>query len=318
MIAALAVFAWLSAAQPAPVEKRTFVYAVKGVDTLRLDKYDIPDGGTKPCVIFMFGGGFSTGARDEARYVDFFEFLAREGFVTVSIDYRLGFKHPDISKDAKPKEFLHLFENTIATAVEDLYGATGFVLRNAAEWNVDPGAIVACGSSAGAIGVLQGEYERANRTETAQILPEGFRYAGVISFAGAIYSNRGHLKWASVPAPLLLFHGEADQSVPHNKIKLFRHGLFGSKYIAERYRRNGFPYWFYSVENTGHEMATAPMNSEREEIMSFLRKYVAGGERLQTNTTVKPLDKPEVKKRFGMKTYRKSNFGRRDSNAEAK
>lgn len=287
----------------------TFVYAVKGADTLRLDKYDVPDGSMKPCVIFMFGGGFVSGTRDGKGYLDFFEFLAGEGYTVVSIDYRLGFKNPDMDGRGKARDFLGLFENTIMMAVEDLYSATNFVLSNAAEWSVDPETIVLCGSSAGAVSVLQGEYERANRTEIARALPAGFRYAGVISFAGAIYSNRGHLKWSETPAPVLLFHGDADKNVPYGKVKLFKYGFFGSEYIAKRYDRNGFPYWLYAEENADHRLAGSPMTSEREEIMSFLHKYVAGKQQLVTNTTVVPLDKPKVKKNFGIKTYIRSNFG---------
>ena len=41
------------------VEKQTFVYAVKQTDTLRLDRYVAltPDSRTKPCLMFVFGGG---------------------------------------------------------------------------------------------------------------------------------------------------------------------------------------------------------------------------------------------------------------------
>ncbi|MDR1681670.1 MAG: alpha/beta hydrolase, partial [Prevotellaceae bacterium] len=44
--------------------KATEVYAVKGADTLRMDRYDTPsDTGLRPCVIFVFGGGFANGTR---------------------------------------------------------------------------------------------------------------------------------------------------------------------------------------------------------------------------------------------------------------
>ena len=48
------------------VEKQTFVYAVKQTDTLRLDRYALlsPDSRAKPCLMFLFGGGFMTGTRD--------------------------------------------------------------------------------------------------------------------------------------------------------------------------------------------------------------------------------------------------------------
>lgn len=294
----------------APVGRETFVYAVKGADTLRLDKYDVPGSETvKPCVVFMFGGGFVTGTRDREDYVDFFEFLARQGFITVSIDYRLGMKDPEVRGKMKPMDMVGLFRNAIMMAVEDLYSATGFLLDNAGEWGVNRDVVILCGSSAGAISVLQAEYERANGAEIAQVLPDGFHYAGVISFAGAIFSSKGNLKWKEEPAPVILFHGDADRNVPYRKIRVFRYGLFGSQYIAKRYGKNDFPYWLYTEENADHRLAESPMTSEREEIMSFLRKYVIEGQHLVTNTVVTPLNAEKVKKNFGIKTYIKANFG---------
>ena len=75
----------------------TFVYSVKGGDSLRLDRYtDTPAAeidAKKPCMIFVFGGAFISGTRDAESYRPFFEYMAREqGYTVVSIDYRLGLK----------------------------------------------------------------------------------------------------------------------------------------------------------------------------------------------------------------------------------
>lgn len=296
------------------VRKETFVYAVKGTDTLRLDKYDMPgQTGLKPCVVFMFGGGFVGGNRDAEHYIDYFNFLVGEGFTVVSIDYRLGFrKFMDagrVNGSTKAKEFLSMFEQTVFMAVEDLFSATNYVLDNADGWNIDRNVIITSGSSAGAISVLQGEYERCNRGELARVLPDGFRYAGVVAFAGAVYSNKGHLKWNGTPAPLQLFHGDADKNVPYGKIKFGKFGFFGSEYIARRYDKNGYPYYFYVEENASHRVASSPMSSQREEILSFLNDYVINGRQLTTNSVVVDGSMPVVKKkRFGLKTYVKSNF----------
>ena len=96
----------------------TFVYAVKGTDTLRADLYRAPllhsalhsENGDSipgfrsegaPCMLFMFGGGFYTGERDAAKYSGFFEFLNSLGYSVVSIDYRLGLA-PLVSATEKP------------------------------------------------------------------------------------------------------------------------------------------------------------------------------------------------------------------------
>lgn len=302
----------VAAAGARDIRKETFVYSVKGADTLRLDRYAVPGGGVKPCLMFMFGGGFVNGTRDAEHYLSYFDHFARRGFVVVSIDYRLGFRPlatGEVPMDGlKARDFLSMFEKTIAMAVEDLYDATSFVVANAPEWGVDPGLIITSGSSAGAISVLQGEYERANCAEPASRLPEGFRYAGVMAFAGAIYSNSGHLKWGSTPAPLLMFHGDADRNVPFGKEKIMKYGFFGSEYIADRYGRNGYPYWFWKEENADHSVAISPITDNLEEMEGFIRKYIFEGRKMQTDEVVVIPGQPKVKKRFGIRDYVGANF----------
>lgn len=77
----------------------TFVYSVKGGDSLRLDRYACTSaaavGKPAPCLLFVFGGAFVSGTRDAETYRPFFEYMAREaGYTVVSIDYRLGLKEP--------------------------------------------------------------------------------------------------------------------------------------------------------------------------------------------------------------------------------
>lgn len=290
------------------IRKETYIYSIKDQDTLYLDKYDISSKEIRPCVIFVFGGGFFTGARDVDYYMPYYDFLVNEGYVVVTIDYRLGFKKAEGQKLKKAKEFLALFENTIFMATEDFLDATNYVLENADKWGINRNKIVASGSSAGGITVLQGEYERANRTEIAQRLPQDFKYAGIISFAGAIYSNKGNLKWKNTPAPVLMFHGDADSNVPFDRIKIFRRGFFGSKYIADKYEKHNFPYSLYVEENGNHKLAVDPMTKNQDEIRTFLKKCVEEEQMLQINTKVENMERPVEKKKFKMQDYVKSNF----------
>jgi len=289
--------------------KETFIYSIKGTDTLYLDKYDIVQEETRPCVIFVFGGGFFSGTRDADFYVPYYHFLVNEGFSVVAIDYRLNLKNFKAESKLKTKDFLNIFKQTIFMAVEDLYDATKYTLENAATWNIDKNTIVISGSSAGGITVLQAEYEHCNRTEIAQGLPSDFKYAGVISFAGAVFNNQGHLKWKETPAPVQLFHGNADKNVPFGKIKIFKWGFFGSEYIAQKYDKHKLPYYLFVEENADHRLANDPMIYNQEEIKIFLDKYVLQKQTLVTNINVKALNKPNVKKKFKIKDYIKANFG---------
>lgn len=291
----------------------TFVYSVKSGDSLRLDRYTYAPatkvGEQAPCMIFVFGGAFIHGTRDAESYRPFFEYMAREkGYTVVSIDYRLGLKEPLAAGKLSPESFPQLLPQTVLMAVEDLYDATSFVAGKAEEWGVAPDRIVACGSSAGAITVLQGEYFIANKNPLTAKLPKGFNYAGVISFAGAVVNMGDELGWESAPAPIMLFHGDADANVPYEALRLGGAGIFGSKYIARQLAEMKSPYYFYSVENADHAMANVPMNNYRDAIDYFLTQMV--GERLpamidtdERFTYAKPVNKV-----FTVADFINSNF----------
>jgi hypothetical protein len=291
--------------------KQTFIYSIKGNDTLRLDKYDSPllVADAKPCLLFVFGGGFAAGSRDHNDYLPFYEQLVHNGYAVVAIDYRLGMKNFKKTLDLKQSKikilnhFIKTFENTLAMAVEDLFDATNYVIEHAAEWRIQPDGIVSCGSSAGAITVLQGEYEICNRGELSERLSKGFNYAGVISFAGAIFSEKGHLNWADKPAPIQLFHGDIDNEVPYGKLKFRKLGFFGSQYIAGQLDEMGSPYYFYSVENASHEISSTPMKRNWNEINTFLEKLVFKKENRMIHVSVKPTVKPEKKKKLKLENF---------------
>ena len=163
-------------------------------------------------------------------------------------------------------------QKAIEMAVVDLYTATRYLVDHAGT-GIDPERIIISGSSAGAITVLQADYWKRNLHPNADSLPDDFRYAGVISFAGAIFSTHGH-PLTSTTAPTLFFHGSGDQLVPYNKIRLFHLGMFGSKAIAEKFRLERYPYQFYSMEKIGHEVADYPIREFLPEIERFIRDWV--------------------------------------------
>jgi dienelactone hydrolase len=296
----------------AAIDRQTFVYSVRGSDTLRLDRYGVsPAAEAKPCIVFVFGGGFANGARDAEEYAPFYEYFANRGYVVVAIDYRLGMKDVQRKIDMTQgrlkvfNAFVDCFEQAVSMAVEDLFDATRYVVDHAVEWGIDVRRISSCGSSAGAITVLQGEYAVCNGMAAA--LPEGFRYASVISFAGSIFSD-GTMHWQTPPAPILFFHGDADRNVPYDKIKFMRFGLYGPKQITAQLREMQSPYCFHSFDGVDHEIATRPMHRHLAEIETFLDRFVDGRERLFVNTAETVAGQPPLKKKFKLKDYLKSNF----------
>ena len=167
-------------------------------------------------------------------------------------------------------DFIAALQHAIDTAVEDFYDATGFVINQSSDWNIDVEQIVASGSSAGAITVLQAEYDLCNGHELAKRLPAGFNYAGVISYAGAV-SGVLPPHWEKMPCPIMLFHGDADKTVPFEQAAMENlGGLWGSSAVAKSLENLQASYYFYKVENAGHEISGLPMSRNQYVCAPFI------------------------------------------------
>ncbi|MBP3562907.1 MAG: alpha/beta hydrolase [Bacteroidales bacterium] len=261
-ILAIMLGLFISAAADAQTAKitpdGTYMYERRDTCDLFLDVYDPADGSEttymgieKPTVLFMFGGGFIQGTRDDKSYNSWFRMLTENGYRVVSIDYRLGLKGSTKVGIAQ----VNVLDKAIHMAVEDLFSATNFILDNADQFGVSADNIVISGSSAGAIAAMQAEYEVANRTAWASVLPEGFNYAGVMSFSGAILSREGLVDYKSAPCPTLMLHGTSDKLVPYRQIKVFKLGFFGGGKLVKRFQKFGYNYNMYHFMDYGHEVA---------------------------------------------------------------
>lgn len=291
------------------VVKTTYHYATHQGEELLLDRYIVAGAADemRPCMIFAFGGGFVQGSRDVDFYKGYFERLAREGIVVVSIDYRLGLRN--FNAEGGVVAMVGALDNAVTIAVEDMYCATNFVVANAKEWGVDVSKIMLSGSSAGAITAVQAEWMRANGDWHAEVLPEGFHYAGIVLCAGAIFSV-GKPKFESQPAPMLLFHGTSDSNVPYDRASMFGIGFFGSAYIARQLDKMDAPYWFYSAEYVDHSLAGTPLVDQCDLIMQFIRDFVIAGKSLRIRTDVESLDGEKRPTRFKAMDYIRTNYAR--------
>ncbi len=272
--------------------KQTFVYAVKNDSSLALDVYRMKDADQsvkKPAILFLFGGAFVTGRRDDTIYNPYFNTLTANNNVIISISYRLGLRGVQhVSKfNIKP------LKNAVDMAVADTYDATNWIITHADSLGIDTSKIILSGSSSGAITTLTAEFERKNEYAEAAILPAGFQYAGLMTFSGAILSLKGKLSFKNPPAPRLMFHGTEDKIVPYKKIKFFNKGFYGSAWIAKYLKEHNVPYYFFSEEGMGHEIAVLPMIDKLPVILDFLDEYILQRKPYQVETNFKnPDQKP--------------------------
>ena len=285
----------------------TYLYVQRDTCDLFMDVYDpapgserTADGIEKPTIIFMFGGGFIHGTRDNSSYHGGFRKMTENGYRIISIDYRLGLKGSNKVGVAQ----VNVLDKAIHMAVEDLFSATNYIIENADQLGVDPANIVTSGSSAGAISVMQAEYEIANRTSWASVLPSGFNYAGVMSFSGAILSREGKVDFKSQPCPVMMLHGTSDKLVPYEQIKVFNLGFFGGGKLVDRFKKYGYVYNMFHFIDYGHEIAGS-METTVDLQVDFLEKNVMQGKKRIIEAWV---DDPDVWKGSGPQS-RKELYG---------
>ncbi|WP_460503943.1 alpha/beta hydrolase fold domain-containing protein, partial [Hymenobacter agri] len=196
--------------------------------TLLMDIYQ-PTGDVlprRPVIIFAHQGGFLTGTRKDAYMVNICTRMARLGYVTASIEYRLGFP---ITGFPPPAADTVGVAQAAIRGMQDLRAAVRFFRKDAATTNtyrINPGYIAVGGSSAGAFMALEIGY-----LDKASEVPA---YVGLTSLGG-IEGSSGNPGYSSAVlavlnlsgatenpsiieagnAPLLSVHGTADATVPY-------------------------------------------------------------------------------------------------------
>ena len=220
-----------AAERPADVEfTRDVVYGKGGGEDLKLN-ISRPKGGAKklPCVVFIHGGGWAQG--DRTNHDDATWNMARAGYVSATIGYRLAPKHK------------------FPAQVHDVKAAVRYLRAHADEHGLDPDRIAACGFSAGAhlsmmLGTtdkddgLEGEGGWADQSSAVQGVvaffgPTDLAAADVPAvtrpilagfIGGTVEEKREDYKRASPityvdagDAPTLLIQGTKDPLVPHTQ-----------------------------------------------------------------------------------------------------
>jgi acetyl esterase/lipase len=247
---------------------------------LYLDIFE-PEGDTiqkRPLVVICFGGGFLAGSKDHWSIRLIAQKLARRGYVTATIDYRLGMNifDADLSMRAPYR------------GLQDGRSAIRFFKADADNDNVyriDTNNIYIGGHSAGAFIALHNAYmnteaERPASTyswsQDGNSVPDQLcldcvgdnqGYSGnasaVFSLAGAL-GFTDFIETADDPQ-VVMFHSQDDDTVPIYSGQPFSSLLwlvvgsdlpdvYGSEAIAERGDAVGLEYQFHTYTNRGHSV----------------------------------------------------------------
>lgn len=266
--------------------KETYTFAVKGQDTLYLDRIYDPakcGDGLLPTMIYMYGGGFAFGNRGGN-----FSYLTDIGVQVISIEYRKLLTATGYAPVAT-----EVMDKAVDTALEDLTDAIQFSLNHALDWKIDTKKVMLSGSSAGAICTLMTIYDICNGGELSQKFPSDFMPAGYIAYAGVIRNHEPALKWNKKPCAMMFFHGSKDTTLPIHSLINDEVSVFGPQYIVEQLKAMEVPYWLYIEDEADHVMSYKPFSGySTAEIQTFVKKFVLEELPLQMETHEKNLVEP--------------------------
>lgn len=264
-------------ASASKVQKDITYCTVDGVE-LKMDIYDPKNAtGITPLVVYIHGGGWSSGSKNGgAGIVDAYALLDA-GFTVASLDYRLA---PQYKMPAM---------------IEDVKCAIRSLRAHASDYNIDPYKIGVWGGSAGGHLVnMLGTSDQSAGFDVGEYLDQSSRVQAVVDMFGptdlTIEFSGGYagLKdkvfgdFSAVQAspvtyisaddpPFLILQGNADQVVPLSQSQGFYDKLTAAGVSAE----------LVIVQNAGHAfkpMTAQPINPTREEItqrvVAFFNKHL--------------------------------------------
>jgi acetyl esterase/lipase len=149
------------------VTRRDIAYG-EGPDEIFDVNYPEGTSGPLPTIVWVHGGGWVAGSK--AGIANYLKVLAGHGYTTVGVEYSHG------------------FGSTYPKPVEQVNAALGYIVRNAADLNIDPNTIILAGDSAGAqiasqLAVVITDPSYAERMGTSPSL-EADRLAAVLLLSG--------------------------------------------------------------------------------------------------------------------------------------
>ncbi|OAZ05064.1 alpha/beta hydrolase [Flavobacterium succinicans] len=217
---------------------------------------------TRPLIIAIHGGGFIEGSKENPGTVRLCETLTKKGYVSMSINYRLGYEQPKNEKT---------YSEAVWRAQQDLRAAIRFAKANAAKLRIDASKVFILGGSAGAVTCLNVGYLNQdeapiiiNQTKWGTI--EG--NSGNLNFSSsvkAIISIAGGLTNPSIiktgDAPVAFIHCNQDPVVPYNE-GLDDNGfyIYGSFYLNNLVKTLAIKTDLLTYISTSHSFAANPEN----------------------------------------------------------
>jgi acetyl esterase/lipase len=257
--------------------EKDIVYGVQGGEKLLLDVYEplFPSPTPRPAVVLIHGGWWTS--LDKSTMQGMGNFLARTGYVAVSVDYRL----------------LHEDQNRWPAQLDDVQRAVRWLRANASKYNIDPDRIGAFGHSAGAqLAALLGMEDTRDNSDPA-LAKYSSRVQAVVDVSGPTDFLTSHTAdgetgmaflfgggpdklpdvWRSASpvshvaktnAPVLIVHGTGDSIVP----------MAQAQELYDKLQEAGVPVSLVKI-NDGHTFETPEARRRLAmESLLFFNRYL--------------------------------------------
>ena len=235
----------------------------------------------RPVFVFIHGGGFIGGSKQQTQIVDLANYYTSRGWVFFSVDYRLRGNIGTV-----PQEWIDLVVGApveeasqflaIYPAHRDAKAALRWVVANADTYKINTDYITVGGGSAGAItaitlGVSNFEDYRdeisidQDPTLATTNLEQTYQIQTIVNFWGskvgldALELLYGHQRFDSNDPPLFTAHGTEDPTV------LFSNAVD----LKTIYETNGVPFAYYPLEGAGHGAWNAQVDGKRLDELAF-------------------------------------------------
>jgi len=221
----------------------------------------------RPAVILAYGGGYLFGTKEDEDVWATCDSLAKKGYVTASINYRMNMNVASASSAVR----------AIYRAAQDFSSAIRFLKENADTYRIDTNYVFVGGVSAGGFSamhaVFMDENERPASTYQSGILgndPD----LGCISCAGNNFQHTNNVRgiinlWGALMdtsyiqqeevVPMTLFHGTSDLIVPNDygfpfTALFLMPEVYGSTNIAARVSNLGGNAELNLFDGVGHNI----------------------------------------------------------------
>ncbi len=229
----------------------------------------------RPMIMFIQGGAFYFGAKDDKAPERWCQHFASQGYVAVSIDYRIGYIPTKAS-----------IGRAAYRALQDAHAAMRFLVAHQEEYGIDTTMMFVGGTSSGAVTALnlafmtnemRPKYTRKGfmRSELGDIdtcgnaIKNNFRIRGLVEMWGALPDTammRGH------NIPILAIHGDADKIMPYDYgypfavadplNTLIVDKMYGAMSIVDQANRLGYQTRLFTFHGCKHALHMDPKTKE--------------------------------------------------------